>query len=133
MGSTAVFSVAGGGAALLGIALLGHPALAKPFIIAPAPSQGPMLPLRARARIPTLGRVILDADPISNTVRRAHSAISKADEINQLRVAVKSGEVKPEELKQLSPRYGNLFQAGRLGARAIARPAAPGDPPAPLR
>ena len=51
--------------------------------------------------------------PISNMVRRALSdGRLSADEINELRVAVKSGEVKPEELKLLSQRYGDLFQAG---------------------
>ena len=51
--------------------------------------------------------------PISNTVRRALSdGRLTADEINQLRAAVKTGEVKPDELKLLSARYGDLFQEG---------------------
>ena len=51
--------------------------------------------------------------PISNTVRRALAdGRLTPDEINELRVAVKSGEVKPDELKLLSQRYGDLFQAG---------------------
>src|SRR4051812_30897443 len=51
--------------------------------------------------------------PISNTVRRALSdGRLSADEITQLRGAVARGEVKPDELKQLSQRYGDLFQAG---------------------
>ncbi|MBX5480874.1 MAG: peptidoglycan-binding protein [Myxococcaceae bacterium] len=50
---------------------------------------------------------------ISDAVRRALSdAKITPAEINALRGAVSRGEVKPEELKLLSERYGDLFQAG---------------------
>ena len=58
--------------------------------------------------------------PISNAVRRALSdGRLTAEEVTHLRGAVARGEVKPEELKLLSARYGDLFQTG-AGAALIA-------------
>lgn len=50
---------------------------------------------------------------ISNAVRRAIAdGRLTADEVTHLTGAVARGEVKPEELKQLAARYGDLFQTG---------------------
>lgn len=50
---------------------------------------------------------------ISNSVRKllADGQLT-ADEMNQLKAAVKSGQVKPAELKVLTERFGDLFQSG---------------------
>src|SRR5689334_18694151 len=72
---------------------------------------------------------------ISNTVRRAIAdGRLTADEVTQLKGAVARGEVKPEELKLLSARYGDLFQTGAGKAlKAIMPPQNPVVIPAPLR
>lgn len=63
---------------------------------------------------------------LSATVRRALSdARLTADEVTQLKEAVQRGEVKGDELKLLSQRYGDLFQAGAGQAlKAISPPQA---------
>lgn len=72
---------------------------------------------------------------ISNTVRRAISdGRLTADEVTQLKGAVARGEVKPEELKLLTQRYGDLFSAGAGKAmKAIMPPQQNVVIPPPLR
>lgn len=72
---------------------------------------------------------------ISNTVRRAISdGKLTADEVTQLKGAVQRGEVKPEELKLLTQRYGDLFSAGAGKAmKAIMPPQQNVVIPPPLR
>lgn len=50
---------------------------------------------------------------ISNTVRKllADGQLTN-DEVNQLKAAVKSGQVKPSELKVITEKFGDLFTAG---------------------
>jgi len=72
---------------------------------------------------------------LSTTIRRALSdGRLTADEMTQLKGAVARGEVKPEELKLLSTRYGDLFQTGAGQAlKAISPPQANVVIPPPLR